>query len=135
MSQGTRIYTGDVSVFAVGGISFLQLFKDCTITCSLTTQDSRAAKDDWEWPVGRISKWTVTFPKVVDEEGTAANIWTAFNSTVTVAITTAPSLQKGIAYAGNALVTEIVRGLPDSDGQTDNVSLVGQGALTTTTIT
>jgi|GEM_PF-3805544 len=135
MAQADRHYTGDVTVFTVGTFSMLAMFKNATINVSVTTQENRAAKDDWEYNVGRISKWSISFPKTVENEGTAANLWTLFNTGVVIAMTLASSAKKGIALGGTARLTEIARELADIDGQTDTITLVGMGALTITTVT
>ena len=125
-----RVYTGEATILSVGSEDLLAVFQDCTLTLETDTQNARAAKDDWEDPVGRISRWSIDINKVVEStEGIDLPSLLAGNS---VAVVFESRTSGGINLSGNALLTSFARNLPDSDGQTDALRLVGKGEPTIT---
>lgn len=125
-----KVYTGEATVLTVGGEDLIAVFKDATLTLETTTQEARAAMDDWEEPVARISRWSLDINKVVDS---AEGIDLASQlSGAAVAVLFEDRSVGGINLSGNALLVGFTRNLPDSDGLSDALRLVGQGQPTIT---
>lgn len=132
MSQATRHYSGMVTILSVGGEDILAMFKDVTYFEETDTQEARAAQDNWEWPVGRISRWGIDLSKVVDDEGDDLYVMLAGAA---VAIIFESASTDGINVTGNALLTRIELRIPDSDGQENSLTLRGVGQPTVVTST
>jgi len=124
------VYTGEATILTVGGTDILADFQDCTLTFETDEQYARAAKDDWEDPVGRISRATLDINKRVNStEGVTLVAMLAGNA---VAVVFESRTSGGINCSGNALVLGFTRNMPDSDGQTDALRLKFKGEPTIT---
>lgn len=124
------VYTGEATILSVGSENLLADFQDCTLTLETDEQYARAAMDDWEDPVGRISRWTLDINKRVQStEGIDLISLLAGNA---VAVVFESRSAGGINLSGNALVLGFTRNMPDSDGQTDALRLKGKGEPTIT---
>lgn len=125
-----KVYTGETTILSVGGQDLIEVFKDTTLTIETTTQEARAAMDDWEEPVARISRWAIDINKVVDSaEGISL---VSLLAGAAIAVLFEDRSVGGINLSGNALLTGFTRTLPDSDGLSDALRLVGQGEPTIT---
>jgi len=127
--QASRKYSADVSVLSVGGTDILAMFKSVTLRITAETMESRAVKDFWKFPVGRISSWQIDISKTVEDESGLTSMIGLYGAVVTVNFTT--SAAKGIIFSGSALVNEFTGNFPD-EAQEHGITLMGRGQPTVT---
>lgn len=121
----TRLHGLDISVWTVGGQSFIGHVQNATIEMEVETQESRAVQDDYAYPKAKHKSWRCTGTYVVDTTGLTypADLQTKFGTTVAISFNTGAG-----TYTGNGILRRISHAVPDG-GQTHDTEIVGQGAL------
>ena len=132
MSQATRHFGGDLSVFSVGGANFLGMAKNIVVNFEEDTMESRAIKDAWKYPITRIASWSIDLDAVVEDETLSTSLMSLVGSAVAIIVSSAAT-GAGIKYTGTALVQKGVHTIPDED-QRQTITLMGRGALTLATV-
>jgi hypothetical protein len=122
------VYTGETTILSVNSEDLLFVFKDATLTLETDSQDARYAMQDWEDPVGRISRWSLDINTIVDS---AEGIQLAgLLAGPPIPVIFEDRSAGGIHLEGNVLMLGFTRTLPDSDGLTNAIRLKGKGEPT-----
>lgn len=139
MAQSTRIFGAALATCSIGGTSYVLSAERITIKFENDTQKATALKDGWEYPVGIRGKWssTATFfintSSTTGEGGPGGTLWTKALANAQVAFSCTDNEVSGAVntLSGSAIITECEQAIGD-EAQKINVTLMGQGALTST---
>jgi len=121
----TRTPGLSVSVYSVGGTSFIDDLENATLSVELSDEDARGIADEWAyaWLTGRA--WTLESDVFVNS--TAAIFAMAVNGTGQVDI----SFNTGANnYSGTGVITSSNHQTAKTALQKQKVTIKGQGALT-----
>jgi hypothetical protein len=128
-ATGTRKLILDVTVYTIGGTSFLGHMVSAELKIDTATIENRAAMDTDAYPRATVQSWSFTGELVADTTGVTypTNLQTpVFNRTpVQLVWTTGAG-----TYTGNGIMTSF--GHRAQDGQTMNVEITGQGPIVIT---
>lgn len=123
MSGFTTRKTGlDVSVFSLGGSSYLYDLDNATLSIEVETEDARGVGDLWSHSWSTSKSWGLDAELFV---ATSATLVADADQLVTVSFNTGAN-----TYTGNGVLKSTSHSVGKSGLQKQSIKIEGQGALT-----